>query len=236
MKMSYQLPDNYHGNDWKEQGALLIINKIQESISEKGFCNFMLTGGATAKGLYEVLRPKLQKVGPIRFYWGDERFLPETSLDNNFNMAMNTLFLEGVRPEDKLFPIKTNFPHPRDAASCYEDLLVEQMDVILLSMGPDCHIASLFPYSEALKSEDQKVTAVEGPSPYRNRITITKRVLDGAKSIFLMITGEEKGHAVVRAFQDTESIFSCPVKLVLSRVWLMDEDAYCAMIRAAEKK
>lgn len=234
--MNIQIPDNYHGNDWKEHGALLIVSKIQEAISKKGFCNFMLTGGSTAKGLYEVLRPKLNELGPIHFYWGDERFLPETSPDNNFNMAMNTLFQDGVRVQDKLFPIRTNFSDSKDAASCYNKLLIEEMDVLLLSMGSDCHIASLFPHSDALKTVDKKAQVSEGPLPYKSRITITKQVLDEAKNIFLMVTGLEKGLAATKAFQESESILSCPVKLVLNRFWLMDEDAYGAMISASEKK
>ena len=111
------------------------------------------------------------------------------------------------------------------AAKAYEKLLPESMDVLLLGMGMDGHIASLFPNNPALRSRQRSVVPTTGPMSPCERLTITPRVITQARSVFVLATGAEKGKVLAEALQSADDFLSLPVRLTLAGTWLLDAEA-----------
>ncbi len=90
----------------------------------------------------------------------------------------------------------------------------ERAGLVLLGMGADGHIASLFPQSAALREKARRVVAVEGPVAPRRRVTVTPSVLESAGKILGLVCGAEKAGAVERVFSHYGSIEQTPGRLV----------------------
>ena len=137
----------YNGTDWPMKAAGLISDDINNVLSEKGKCSLMLTGGRSAARLYKAWRdlPAFQQMTGVSFYFGDERCVPPDHAESNYGMAMQTLFPNGVPTGCAVFRMEADATDQEEAALRYADLLPDLIDVLLLGVGEDGHIASLFP-------------------------------------------------------------------------------------------
>lgn len=113
-------------------------------------------------------------------------------------------------------------------AERYAKKLPISIDLLLLSVGPDGHIASLFPESSVLEEMDKSVVLIVGPKTPSERLTVTPMVLKAANTVLLFVNGIEKGEVVARAL-DSDDPFQFPVPLVKDRTWLLDGRAVTAM-------
>ena len=104
-------------------------------------------------------------------------------------------------------------------------MLPESIDILLLSVGSDGHIASLFPQSNALNEKTKSVVTVVGPKPPPERLTITTSVIQPAKATFLFAQGKEKGQILAKALESKNNIASFPFHLVLGGTWILDTEA-----------
>ena len=111
------------------------------------------------------------------------------------------------------------------AAKEYEACLPRTIDVLLLGLGSDGHIASLFPGSSVFSETDQLVVPVTDSPGAHNRLTITPSVVNSAHQIFLLAPGEEKGRVLRRALRDVDDVSSLPVRMTLRGTWLLDVSA-----------
>jgi len=110
------------------------------------------------------------------------------------------------------------------AAEAYETHLPDVIDLLLLGMGTDGHVASLFPDSSALRENQRSVVAVTSPKPPCERLTITPKVIGNAKQLFLLATGEEKGRILANALTTPEKSNNLPIRLTMRGCWLLDEE------------
>ena len=101
----------------------------------------------------------------------------------------------------------------------------EVVDVLLLGMGIDGHIASLFPNDPALMSSDRTVVPVSGPKPPYNRLTITPLVVQNARQTVLLATGKKKGSVLREAIDSPADFLSLPVRLALDGILVLDPKA-----------
>lgn len=214
----------------QESWVDLSIQKLEELIlsvlKKKSQCNIFLTGGRSAEVLYSQWASHVERFpGQINFYWGDERYVPLGSKESNYSLAAKTLFKNGVPANCRIFPMETELGDPQQSAEKYESILPESIDIVLLSMGLDAHIASLFPGNKALFPTDKKVLHIEGPKPPKDRLTLTANVLREAKNIVLFVIGDEKGQMAARALQSGGDVFTFPVCLVSHGIWVMDSEA-----------
>lgn len=216
-------PDN---ESWSTLAAEVVAKEIRETIVRRGACNVMLTGGGTVEGVYLrwAQAAMLPKNG-INFLFGDERCVPPDHADSNFNFVMKTLFSDGVPPGCSIERMEGENPNRDEAALAYEGHLPEIIDVLLLGMGADGHVASLFPQSSAFHMMQRSVVSIVGPKPPYERLTITPKVITGSKSTFLLVRGDEKGRVLSGVLKSPEDIYSLPVGLTLSGTWLLDCDA-----------
>lgn len=212
--------------EWATLAAQTIGSSIRAAISRRGSCSLMLTGGNTAERLYNCwARSSSLPVEQMRFFFGDERCVPPAHADSNFGLVMRTLFANGEPPDGRVARMEAEDTDRDAAARRYEELLPEQINILLLGMGIDGHIASLFPHSEALCSTQRTVLPVVGPKSGHQRLSITPKVVANAESVFLLATGEEKGRVLAEAMKSPQDIMALPVRLALGGTWLMDDAA-----------
>lgn len=187
--------------------------------------SFMLTGGRSAEQLYRFLATSTEFLSYSKgaiFYFGDERCVPPDHAESNYNMVMGSLFASGV-PEGTLVKRMEAEKYPvSQAALEYEALLPAQVDILLLSMGEDGHIASLFPHQPSLKEAVRRVIPVTGPKKPYDRLTITPPVIYAARHVFVMALGEAKAKVYEQAKTDARNIDALPARMVLDRIWITD--------------
>jgi|TARA_A100001015_G_scaffold14269_2_gene16664 6-phosphogluconolactonase len=191
--------------------------------------NIMLTGGNSAKELYvQVNRkyPLLREISNTNFYLTDERHVPFESIDSNQKIVEDHFLNEfNLSKESNFHKFNVKLKKPSLITSSYNEILPNQMDLILLSMGEDGHIASLFPNDNlALGEYNKKVLSVCGPKSPRNRFTITPRVIKDAKNIIVLCFGSMKRLKYEEALVEPNNFLEIPARLVLDRTWVFSID------------
>lgn len=219
------------GFEWAAFAATLLAQMFFQRTRADGPCSIMLAGGRSAELVYRYwgAHPELFADGlaATKFLFGDERCVPPDHAESNFGMAERTWFGRGGEAGKICVVRMEGESLDREAAArAYEKILPETIDFLLLGMGEDGHIASLFPNENALWERGQKVVPVLAPKIPAERLTITPAAIDLAKTVILMVVGAEKGRTLARAFDDLTDIAALPVRLVLPRaVLLLDADA-----------
>jgi 6-phosphogluconolactonase len=160
----------------------------------------VLTGGSTAVPAYEraaVLEPDWSRAG---VWWGDERCVSPDDERSNFGLAKRALFDKLDRQPGRIHRIRGE-DQPQAAAASYEQELREtKLDLLLLGLGPDGHLASLFPHSPGLFESERLVIAAEAKlEPFVERVTMTPPALRAASRVVFLVTGEAKADAVAAA-------------------------------------
>jgi len=203
-----------------------IKSAYRRCISQNGTCHVMLTGGCSAASLYSAWAASMgspDDLQDVQFYFGDERCVPPDDSESNYGMAVNRLFPDGIPQGVQLHRMEADSNDLVAAGDLYAALLPKAIDVLLLSIGEDGHIASLFPHSAALHETRRSVVPVTGSkAPYR-RLTITPPVIQNARQVFVMALGEQKRAVYEEALRDPEDIDSIPARLVLERTWIIGD-------------
>ena len=184
----------------------------------------MLTGGRSAGQLYCAWRdhPSFNQLRSIIFLFGDERCVLPFDSESNYGLVMRTLFARGIPSGCSLQRMEGD-AFDRNAASLrYERLLPSKIDILLLGVGEDGHIASLFPGSAALDECVRKVVPVIGAKEPRARLTITPPVIANASSVFVLANGEAKASVFRRVAAGEEEFHVFPACLARNATWLLD--------------
>jgi 6-phosphogluconolactonase len=165
-----------------------------------------LSGGSGPRPAYEragILRPDWSRV---ELWWIDDRCVPPADGRSNYRTIRESL-LDGLsRPPAQLHRIRGELD-PEEAAAEYDAALDGvTLDFAVMGIGPDGHTASLFPNAPTLDEAQRRAVAVEaGMEPFVPRVTMTRPVLDAARTMVYLVTGKEKAEAVARAFRDEPS-------------------------------
>jgi 6-phosphogluconolactonase len=209
--------------DWSLKSAQIIAENIKVYCSSRGVCNLMLTGGKSAAHLYQDLFPIIREFsGQINFYFGDERCVKMESLDSNYQMVLGCL--PNSFDMSHIIRIKGEAEDLQEECDRYASILPDNMDILLLSIGDDAHIASIFPHFDA-HIHEKMVAATESPNHPHKRISITKKVIDKSSQIFCLVKGEKKGIALSAAFMPDADWHEYPARLAESAHWLLDRSA-----------
>jgi len=160
----------------------------------------VLTGGASVGVAYEraaTLEPNWRKVS---LWWSDERCVRPGDPLSNYNLVAKTL-LDSLAGMPKVHRMRGELP-PAEAAAAYDaELAGVELDLLLLGLGSDGHVASLFAGSPQLLERERRATSgPAGLEPFVERVTMTMPTLLGAKRIVFLVTGDDKADAVRRAF------------------------------------
>ncbi len=197
-----------------------------------------LTGGTIADVIYEaVARLPSHDVDWTRvdFWWGDERYVPADSSDRN-DRAVERNLLDGIGVDPaRVHAMPASDDVPVDvaaAAAAYGHEVREHgggsFDLVLLGMGPDGHVASLFPGFPQLEVSDEiAVPVTDAPKPPPDRISLTFAALNRTDEVWFLVSGEGKADAVARALAHTGTVQDTPARgiTVPNSTWYLDQAA-----------
>jgi len=213
-------------NDWARQAGMAIQAAIETAIRVKGECSLMLTGGNSVQNIYRywaTLHDFPHK--NIIYFFCDERLVSLSHRDSNYGTACLSLFPCGIPEHVKIYPMDVNNTDRVAASMSYAQLLPSRIDVLMLGMGEDGHVASIFPGDIVATEFDSLVMPVQGPKPPADRLTVTPKVISNAKTIFLLATGAQKGKVLSRVINEEGSVQELPVRYAKFATWLLDDIA-----------
>ena len=187
-----------------EDDPARVVGELLAAAASRGE-TIVLTGGSTPGRAYEQAAALQTDWSNASVWWGDERCVPPEDERSNYGLAKRTL-LDRLDAEPDTHRIRGEL-QPADAAGEYDNELEGvELDLLLLGLGPDGHVASLFPGSPQLEERERLVTSgPAGLEPFVDRVTLTLPTLLSANRIVLLVTGADKANAVQRAFRDPVS-------------------------------
>lgn len=217
-----------------ERLAARVEDSGRRAVAARGRFTVALPGGSVAT----IFFPRLARIGldwsRVDFFWGDERAVPPDHPDSNYGLA-RSLWLEpaGVPPE-RIHRMAAEAADLDRAAVDYAAALERgagrppRLDLVLLGVGPDGHVCSLFAGHPLLAERKRSVAAIEdSPKPPPRRLTLTLPVLTGADLVVVVALGEGKAEIVRSALEDPRS--ALPVALVAQQaresLFLLDAGA-----------
>jgi len=183
--------------------ATVVANRLARAAQEGG--NVVLTGGKTPKRAYEQAAKTETDWSKVALWWGDERCVPPDDDNSNYGMAKQSLLDNLDRWPRGVHRIKGELGKERAAAEYEQELGETQLDLLLLGIGPDGHVASLFPNAPTLRKRKRVLPADPGLEPFVDRVTLSLHALHSAKEILFVVAGEAKADAVRRAFVEKPS-------------------------------
>jgi 6-phosphogluconolactonase len=254
----------------KDQEALAlaaaerVTSQIEASIAAGRAAHVCLTGGQTPRRLYELLadasRPWRGRVDwtRVHLFWTDERHVPPDHAESNFGMAYRALLAHVPVPPTQIHRMRGELADAADAAREYDAALQRSathplFDVMLLGLGEDAHVASIFPGSVLLKESGARLgrrprATPPGSPPQEERagavwvehlnawrITLTPPALLDARAFVMLVAGAGKAAAVRAALDEPQDVKRWPAQLLRAAgdavEWFIDSAA--AQSRAA---
>jgi len=198
-----------------------------------------LTGGSGPVEAYRLLaeepfRSRIPWEG-VHLFWGDERCVPPGHERSNYRMAREGFISRVPIPAGNVHRMRGELPVAEGAARYGEELAVffgrgtPRFDLVHLGVGPDAHVASLFPFSEPLHRRDRTVTTSLHRPLGERRITLTLPVLNAAARVEMIVIGPSKADVVWTVLRGPIDPFRFPAQLVRpvdgELVWMMDRAA-----------
>jgi 6-phosphogluconolactonase len=189
--------------DDEEAAASACADRLVEAA--RAGLEIALTGGSTPRRAYELAAQHEQDWSRAGAWWGDERCVPPDDDRSNYGMAREAL-LDRVSNPPRVHRIRGELD-PVEAAAEYERELGETpLDLVLLGLGPDGHVASLFPGAPTLQERERRAVAAEAQhEPFVPRVTLTLPVLCSGRSVLFLVTGAGKAEAARAAFLEEPS-------------------------------
>ncbi|WP_406509128.1 6-phosphogluconolactonase [Streptomyces sp. NBC_00212] len=237
-----------------QAAAARLITKVVDAQAARGSASVVLTGGRNGNGLLAALAssPARDAIDWSRLdlWWGDERFVPEDDPERNYTQARAAL-LDAVPLDPKRVHAMpaSGGAYGKDAdaaAAAYAAELaaaagpedhgpVPTFDVLMLGVGPDTHVASLFPELPAVRETERTVVGVHGaPKPPPTRISLTLPAIRAAREVWLLAAGEDKAHAAAIALSGAGEV-QAPAAGAYGRartLWLLDAAAASQLPRS----
>ena len=227
------------------RAAELIYGAAKEAIAARGRFTIALTGGSSPRQTYELLAhatPEQMDWAKVFVFLGDDRFVPYSSKDSNYEMCRELLLKHVPIPDSQVFPIHTDTATKEESAELYAETLSKvfnapqsgpppAFDTILLGMGDDGHCASLFPGMPTLTVTDKWVVSSPPGTlpPPVDRVTFTFPVLNAARQVLFLVEGAKKAPAVRDILEGGAAVNVHPsagVQPVNGKLlWLLDRTA-----------
>jgi len=192
--------------------AVRFVHELIETIDEFGGATIVLTGGTLGAGVLSAVAalPARDDVdwSVVRFWWGDERWLPSGDPDRNETQSRDALLDALDVPSGNIhaFPASDDGLTLDEAAAAYAAELATfgadgaphpPFDITFLGVGPDGHIASLFPEQAGVRETEATVIAVRNsPKPPPERLSLTLPTINSSKRVWLVLAGADKASAL----------------------------------------
>lgn len=239
---------------WAREAAELVLLIGQAAIQASGRFLLSLSGGSTPKLLYDQLAAPAyvdrMDWSKTVFLFGDERAVPPDHPDSNFGLAQKALFTPLRIAPTAIHRMRAEEQDLDLAARAYEGTIRlvaktpapawPQLDLVLLGLGDDGHIASLFPDTTALNDRARLAVPNQSPKGVAARLTMTLGVINQASVVLFLITGGGKA-SMVRSILEprSETERTLPASLVKPKngrvIWLLDRPAASALSPNVER-
>jgi len=190
--------------DMARHAAGMLVAMAGRALGSGGRFSVALAGGETPRRMYAILTSdhfSYQVVWPaVQIYFSDERCVPPDDPRSNYRMASETILTKVGVPAANIHRMRGE-DEPAGAALRYEEELKAHLgpapvlDLVLLGMGTDGHVASLFPGSVALSSNDRLTAIAKGPDGLQ-RLTLTLPVINAARAVAILVSGEAKAETM----------------------------------------
>ncbi len=230
--------------------AARLVTRLVDVQSSGRAAQLVLTGGGIARAVHRAVRDSPARAAvdwrAVHVWWGDERFVPSDDPDRNEGQARADLLDALPLDPTLVHPVPgTDGPagdDPDAVAAGYAEALAAQarpedhgdvptFDVLMLGVGPDGHVASLFPEHPAVYDTRSVVAVRHSPKPPPTRISLTFPALDRAREVWFLVAGPDKAAAVRNALSDAGRL-QVPAAGPRGRdrtLWLLDRDAASAV-------
>jgi 6-phosphogluconolactonase len=181
------------------EAAHVAARRLAEQAREGG--HLVLTGGSTPKIAYELAAGLEPAWNRVELWWTDERCVPPEHEWSNYGMTKAAL-LDRLSALPEAVRRMQGELGPETGAEAYERELagLEAFDLVLIGLGPDGHLASLYPNQPTLDVTDRSAIGAEAHlEPYVDRISLTLPLLRRTREALFLVTGEDKAEAVARS-------------------------------------
>jgi len=231
-----------------EAVAARTITRLADALSAAGQAHLVLTGGGIGTKVQAAIAaaPARDAVdwSRVNFWWGDERFVPTGDPERNETGARTALLDHiGVEPArvhtmngpdgpDGDDPVAAAARYAAELAAAAPAGLVPAFDILMLGIGPEGHVASIFPESPAAYADGQVVPVFNSPKPPPTRISLTFPALRSAREVWILASGAEKAEAVARALagEPEDKLPAAGARGTERTLFLIDKPAASAII------
>lgn len=188
-----------------EEAARVVAERLVEQAGAGG--SIVLTGGSTPRRAYQIAAELEPDWSGVELWWGDERCVPPDDPQSNYGMAKKAL-LDRLEAQPAAVHRMQGELGRDEAVAEYKHELAEAgtFDLVLLGLGPDGHIASLFPNFPTLDVTGRDVLGSQaGHEPFVERISLTLPRLCNTEELLFLVAGADKADAVARALDGRPS-------------------------------
>ena len=221
-----------------DAAAARLVVAIVDAQAARGSAHVSMTGGSMGSQIITSLCavPARHAVdwSQVHVWWGDERWLPAGDADRNDTQngraGLDTLGLDPDKVHRVLGPDRST--SAEESAAAYGDALRESLggsfDVMVLGVGPDGHVASLFPHHPVAAATGSPTVAVhDSPKPPPTRVSLTRECLERSREVWFLVSGADKADAVRRGVTGAPyaTTPAAHVHGVERTLWLVDADA-----------
>lgn len=230
---SPQVLRHHDAADLADRAAERLLATLIELQADGRVAQLCLTGGRIAHQMYiklgELVEGSALDPARLELWWGDERFVPTDDPDRNAGPTLAVLAGH--------FPLAPARTHPMPAADGVVDAAASaatyakelddtRFDLCLLGMGPDGHVASIFPDHPSSEPTNQTVIGVsDAPKPPAERISLTLPALNNSDEVWFLVSGLDKAPAVARAISGDVALPAARIHGGRRTLWLVDQDA-----------
>ncbi len=236
--------------DLSQYFAQHIRSRISE-MPEGYFFTIALSGGLTPRSVFQYMANNFREQiewNRILLFWSDERCVAPENTESNFRMAKESLLDLVPIPANHIFRIKGE-AEPSEEAVRYEELVqlnvtpyneFPQFDFLILGLGDDGHTASIFPGHQKLFNSIRLFEVAEHPITKQKRITATGKLINHARTVAFLVTGEDKSEIVAQILEKRTGWEKLPASFVQPEngelLWLLDENAAKKLFTPHNKK
>jgi 6-phosphogluconolactonase len=226
-----------------DAAAARLVTALIDAQTRSPEAQVALTGGSMGSAIIAAVAkvPGRSAVdwSRVRVWWGDERYLPAGDPDRNDTQnddaGLTELGLDPAKVHRVAGPDTSQSPEA--SAAAYGESIREfgqkAWDVVLFGVGPDGHVASLFPHHPAQRIEDAIAVAVhDSPKPPPDRVSLTFECFERSHEVWFLVAGPDKADAVAAALAPGADRWDVPaagVRGTDATLWLLDADAASAL-------
>lgn len=213
------------------------------TLAERASFSVALPGGSVALQCFRVLAGLSIDWRRVHFFWVDERAVPASDPESNYAVAKALWFDPAKVPIESIHRMPADDPDLERAAAAYSGELTRTLgsppciDYLLLGVGPDGHVASLFPDRPAVAADERWVAPVmDAPKPPPARLTLTMAALVGAERLVVVAFGASKAQALANAVERPGSPLPLSVALQRSKRPLVLADQAAGALMAVPRQ